>query len=50
GMHKFENSLLYSTEPDLDLSDANLFDVTPTVLDLLDVEYNAQQFDGNSLA
>jgi predicted AlkP superfamily phosphohydrolase/phosphomutase len=48
GMHKFENSLLYSTEPDLDLSDANLFDVTPTVLDLLDVDVDAD-FDGESL-
>jgi predicted AlkP superfamily phosphohydrolase/phosphomutase len=48
GMHKFENSLLYSTEPDLELSDANLFDVTPTVLDLLDVDVDAD-FDGESL-
>lgn len=48
GMHKLENSLLYSTEPDLDLRDANLFDVTPTILDLLDVDVDAT-FDGASL-
>ena len=33
---------------DLDLSDANLFDVTPTVLDLMDVDVDAD-FDGESL-
>ena len=48
GMHKFENSLLYATDPDLDLADANLFDVTPTILDLLDVDADAE-FDGESL-
>jgi predicted AlkP superfamily phosphohydrolase/phosphomutase len=49
GMHKFENSLLYATEPNLDLADANLFDVTPTILDLLDIEYEPQALDGSSL-
>jgi len=48
GMHKFENSLLYATDPDLDLSDANLFDVAPTILDLMDVDADAD-FDGESL-
>ena len=48
GMHKFENSLLYATDPDLDLSDANLFDVAPTILDLMDVDVDAD-FDGESL-
>ena len=48
GMHKFENSLLYATDPDLDLSDANLFDVAPTVLDLMGVDTDAD-FDGESL-
>ena len=48
GMHKFENSLLYATDPALDLTDANLFDVTPTLLDLLDVDADAE-FDGESL-
>ena len=50
GMHKFENSLLYATDPEIDLTDANLFDVTPTILDLLDVEYDAVEFDGTTLA
>lgn len=50
GMHKFENSLLYSTDPDLSLDSANLFDVAPTVLELIDVEYDPVEFDGSSLA
>jgi predicted AlkP superfamily phosphohydrolase/phosphomutase len=50
GMHKFENSLLYTTNPALDLTDANLFDVAPTILDLIDVAYDPVEFDGSSLA
>jgi len=48
GMHKFENSLLYSTDADLDVEGSNLFDVTPTILDLMDVETDGD-FDGDSL-
>jgi predicted AlkP superfamily phosphohydrolase/phosphomutase len=48
GMHKFENSLLYATDPDLDIADANLFDVTPTILDLMDVDVD-DALDGESL-
>jgi len=48
GMHKFENSLLYSTDADLDVEGSNLFDVTPTILDLMGVEADAD-FDGESL-
>ncbi|GAB7010667.1 alkaline phosphatase family protein [Halorubrum trueperi] len=48
GMHKFENSLLYATDPDLDVDGANLFDVAPTILDLMDVESDAT-LDGESL-
>jgi len=48
GMHKFENSLLYSTDSDLDIEGSNLFDVTPTILDLMDVEHDGD-FDGDSL-
>ena len=48
GMHKFENSLLYATDSDLDLDGANLFDVTPTILDLMDVDID-DTLDGESL-
>jgi len=48
GMHKFENSLLYTTDPDVVVAGSNLFDVTPTILDLMDVDADAA-FDGESL-
>ena len=48
GIHKFENSLLYATDPDLDLTDANLFDVTLAILDMMDAEGDTA-FDGESL-
>ena len=48
GMHKFENACLFSTSDELDLSDANLFDLTPTILDLLEIE-EPESMDGNTL-
>ena len=48
GMHKFENSLLYTTDPALAVEGSNLFDVAPTILDLMDVDVDAA-FDGESL-
>lgn len=48
GMHKFENAVLYSTA-DLDPAGANLYDLTPTILDLLDVDAADADFDGESL-
>ena len=48
GMHKFENSLLYATDPDLDVDGANLYDIAPTVLDLMDIDTDAR-LDGESL-
>jgi len=48
GMHKFENSLLYATDPDLDVDGANLYDVAPTILDLMDVSVE-EPLDGESL-
>ena len=48
GMHKFENACLFSTSDELDLSVANLFDLTPTILDLLEIE-EPESMDGNTL-
>jgi predicted AlkP superfamily phosphohydrolase/phosphomutase len=49
GMHKFENACLFSTSPDLDLTDVDLLDVVPTILDLMDVDANTDRLDGESL-
>ncbi|MFB6269726.1 MAG: alkaline phosphatase family protein, partial [Halobacterium sp.] len=50
GMHSFENATLLADDPDLSVPEGtDLFDVTPTLLDLLDVEFDAREFDGDSL-
>ena len=49
GMHKFENACLFSTSPDLDLTDVDLLDVVPTILDLMDIDANTDRLDGESL-
>ncbi|QSW99328.1 alkaline phosphatase family protein [Haloterrigena alkaliphila] len=49
GMHSFDNTSLYIDHPDATIGNADLFDITPTVLDLLDVDYSRGEFDGASL-
>ncbi|WP_339102949.1 alkaline phosphatase family protein [Haloterrigena salinisoli] len=49
GMHSFDNTSLYIDSPEATIGDADLFDITPTILDLLDVEYGRGEFDGASL-
>jgi predicted AlkP superfamily phosphohydrolase/phosphomutase len=49
GMHSFDNACLFVDDPDVRIGDADLFDIAPTVLDLLDMEYDRPQFDGSSL-
>ncbi|CQH48450.1 probable phosphodiesterase [Halobacterium hubeiense] len=50
GMHSFENATLLSDAEDVSVPEGtDLFDVTPTLLDLLDVEFDAREFDGETL-
>ncbi len=49
GMHKFENACLFSTNESLDVSDANLYDIAPTILDLLEIDTATGDMDGESL-
>ena len=49
GMHSFDNATLYVDDPDATISDANLYDIAPTILDLMEVEYDRGEFDGASL-
>ncbi len=49
GMHKFDNACLFSTNDTLELSDADLFDITPTILDLMEIETDPTEMDGHSL-
>jgi uncharacterized sulfatase len=50
GMHSFENATLITDEPDVEIpEDTDLYDIAPTLLDMMDVEYDGREFDGESL-
>ncbi len=50
GMHTFENATLLVDDADLAVPrDTDLLDIAPTLLDLMDLEYEAGAFDGRSL-
>ena len=49
GMHSFDNASLYIDDPDATIEDADLYDIAPTILDLMEVEYSRTDFDGASL-
>lgn len=48
GMHSFDNATLY-IDGEATISDANLYDIAPTILELMEVEYDRGEFDGASL-
>jgi predicted AlkP superfamily phosphohydrolase/phosphomutase len=49
GMHSFTNASLFVDDPDATVSDADLLDIAPTILDLMEVDYARTDFDGRSL-
>ncbi|RLM94501.1 nucleotide pyrophosphatase [Halobellus sp. Atlit-38R] len=49
GMHSFDNASLFVDDSDVEIEDADLYDIAPTILDLLEVEYARTEFDGASL-
>jgi len=49
GMHSFGNASLFVDDPDATVENVDLYDVAPTVLDLMDVDYERSEFDGASL-
>jgi len=50
GMHSFENATLVVDDADVEVpSTTNLYDIAPTLLDLMDVQYDDREFDGDSL-
>lgn len=48
GMHSFDNATLH-IDGEATISDANLYDIAPTILELMEVEYDRGEFDGASL-
>ena len=49
GMHTFGNASLFIDHEAAQIEDADLYDITPTILSLLDIEYDRGTFDGGSL-
>ncbi|WP_267642531.1 alkaline phosphatase family protein [Haloarchaeobius amylolyticus] len=49
GMHSFDNASLFVDDPEANISDADLFDIAPTILDLLEIDFQRTEFDGASL-
>jgi uncharacterized sulfatase len=49
GMHSFDNACLFVDDSDVRIGDADLYDIGPTLLDLLDLSYDKTEFDGKSL-
>jgi predicted AlkP superfamily phosphohydrolase/phosphomutase len=49
GMHSFDNASLFIDDEDCPVKDADLYDIGPTVLSLMDVDYDRTEFDGRSL-
>jgi uncharacterized sulfatase len=48
GMHSFDNACLF-VDDDARIVDADLFDIAPTLLELLDVDVDRAEMDGSSL-
>jgi len=49
GMHTFDNASLFVDDPDARVADADLYDIAPTVLSLMEVDYDRGEFDGATL-
>ena len=49
GMHTFGNASLIVDDPSITVDDATLYDIAPTILDLMDVDAGTATFDGRSL-
>ena len=49
GMHSFDNATLAIDDADARIDDVDLYDIAPTILDLMDIDYERGEFDGSSL-
>ena len=49
GMHSFENACLFVDDDGAKIDDADLYDIAPTILELLDIGIDRGEFDGASL-
>ncbi|PSP70972.1 hypothetical protein BRC79_01410 [Halobacteriales archaeon QH_8_67_27] len=49
GMHSFGNASLFVDDEGARISDVDLYDIAPTILDLMEIDYERGEFDGSSL-
>lgn len=49
GMHSFDNASLFIDDPAATIGDANLYDISPTILEMMEIEHDLTSFDGSSL-
>ncbi|MFQ3318245.1 MAG: putative AlkP superfamily phosphohydrolase/phosphomutase [Natronomonas sp.] len=49
GMHSFDNACLFIDDETAKIQDADLYDIAPTLLELVDLEIDRSDFDGASL-
>ncbi|WP_224269884.1 alkaline phosphatase family protein [Haloprofundus salinisoli] len=49
GMHSFDNATLFIDDPEANIGEADLFDIAPTILELMEIEYERAELDGASL-
>ena len=49
GMHSFSDACLFVDDPTASVENVDLFDVAPTLLSLMEIEYDGGAFDGRSL-
>jgi uncharacterized sulfatase len=50
GMHSFDNAALLIDDGATVREDVDLLDIAPTILDLMEIDYERGEFDGRSLA
>ncbi|AWB26803.1 alkaline phosphatase family protein [Halococcoides cellulosivorans] len=49
GMHSFDNATLVTDDPDARIAETDLYDIAPTLLSMMDIEYERASMDGSSL-
>jgi predicted AlkP superfamily phosphohydrolase/phosphomutase len=49
GMHSFDDAAVLIDEPGIAVDDADILDIAPTIMQLLDIEFERTDFDGASL-
>ena len=49
GMHSFDNATLVVDDEEARIDDVDLYDIAPTILDLMEIDYERGEFDGSSL-